>query len=181
MPDAWSNPEHVRFALKTTIAVMAAYFIYSVLDWPGISTAVPTCFVVALGSMGETIQKMWLRIAGALIGGLAAGLCIVYLLPHMTDIGQLCLLIAVASGIFAWVATSSDRLSYMGMQMALAFLLGVLQGYGPNTSLTVLWDRVVGVLLGNLMMSLVFSVVWPISALTARGPPSRRHCVRLGI
>ena len=144
---------------------MAAYFIYSVLDWPGISTAVPTCFVVALGSMGETIQKMWLRISGALIGGLAAGLCIVYLLPHMTDIGQLCLLIAVASAIFAWVATSSDRLSYMGMQMALAFLLGVLQGYGPNTSLTVLWDRVVGVLLGNLLMSLVFSVVWPISAL----------------
>ena len=165
VPDAWSNPEHARFALKTTIAVMAAYFIYSVVDWPGISTAVPTCFVVALGSMGETIHKMWLRISGALIGGLAAGLCIVYLLPHMTDIGQLCLLVAAASAIFAWVATSSDRLSYMGMQMALAFLLGMLQGYGPNTSLTVLWDRVVGILLGNLLMSIVFSVVWPISAL----------------
>ena len=165
VPDAWSNPEHARFALKTTIAVMAAYFIYSVVDWPGISTAVPTCFVVAMGSMGETIHKMWLRIAGALIGGLAAGLCIVYLLPHMTDIGQLCLLVAAASAIFAWVATSSDRLSYMGMQMALAFLLGMLQGYGPNTSLTVLWDRVVGILLGNLLMSIVFSVVWPISAL----------------
>ncbi len=165
VPDAWSNPEHGRFALKTTIAVMAAYFIYSVLDWPGISTAVPTCFVVALGSMGETIHKMWLRISGALIGGLAAGLCIVYFLPHMTDIGQLCLLVAAASALFAWVATGSDRLSYMGMQMALAFLLGMLQGYGPNTSMTVLWDRVVGILLGNLLMSIVFGVVWPISAL----------------
>jgi multidrug resistance protein MdtO len=165
VPDAWSNPDHVRFALKTTIAVMAAYFIYTVLDWPGISTAVPTCFVVALGSLGETIHKMWLRISGALIGGLAAGLCIVYLLPHMTDIGQLCLLVAAASGICAWVATSSDRLSYMGMQMALAFLLGVLQGYGPATDLNVSWDRIVGILLGNLLMSIVFSVVWPTSAL----------------
>ncbi len=165
VPDAWSNPEHGRFALKTTIAVIAAYFVYTVLDWPGISTAVPTCFVVALGSMGESIHKMWLRISGALIGGLAAGLCIVYLLPHMTDIGQLCLLVAAASAIFAWVATGSDRLSYMGMQMALAFLLGMLQGYGPNTSLTVLWDRVVGILLGNLLMSVVFAMVWPISAL----------------
>jgi multidrug resistance protein MdtO len=165
VPDAWSNPAHVRFALKTTIAVMAAYFIYSVLDWPGISTAVSTCFVVALGSLGETIHKMWLRIAGALIGGLAAGLCIVYLLPHMTEIGQLCLLVAAVSAVCAWVATSSDRLSYMGMQMALAFLLGVLQGYGPATDLDVSWDRIVGILLGNLLMSIVFSVVWPTSAL----------------
>ena len=165
VPDAWSNPEHLRFALKTTVAVMAAYFIYTILDWPGISTAVSTCFVVALSSLGEAIHKMWLRISGALIGGLAAGLCIVYLLPHMTDIGQLCLLVTAASAIFAWVASSSERLSYMGLQMALAFLLGVLQGYGPDTGLTVLWDRVVGILLGNLLMSIVFSVMWPISAL----------------
>ena len=164
VPDALRNPAHARFALKTTVAVMAAYLIYSLLDWPGISTAITTCFFVALGSLGETVHKLTLRLSGALIGGLGGGLAIVYLLPEMTNIGQLCLLVAGASVAFGWVATGSDRIAYAGMQMAFAFFLGVLQGDGPATDLTVLRDRAVGILLGNLLMTLVFGVLWPTSA-----------------
>ena len=163
--DAWSNPEHARFALKTTIAVMASYFIYTMLDWPGIRTAVTTCFFVALGSLGETMHKLTLRIAGALIGGAAALLSIVYVLPQMTDIGQLALLIAAMSAVSGWVTLSSERLSYLGMQMGFAFFLGVLHDYGPTMELTTARDRIVGILLGNVLMTIVFSTMWPVSAL----------------
>jgi multidrug resistance protein MdtO len=163
--DAWSNPEHARFALKATIAVMASYFIYTMLDWPGIRTAVVTCFFVALGSLGETMHKLTLRIGGALIGGAAALLSIVYVLPQMTDIGQLALLIAAMSAVSAWVTTSSERLSYLGVQMGFAFFLGVLHDYGPTMELTTARDRIVGILLGNVLMTIVFSTMWPISAL----------------
>ncbi|MDR3518355.1 MAG: FUSC family protein [Azospirillaceae bacterium] len=161
--DAFTDPGHVRFALKTTIAVIAAYIIYSGLAWPGLRTAITTCFFVALGSLGESMHKLTLRLGGAVIGGLTGGLCIIFVLPAMTDIGQLCLLVAAVVVPCAWVATSSERLSYAGMQMAFAFFLGLFQGYAPDTDLTGLRDRVLGILLGNLLISLIFSVIWPIS------------------
>lgn len=165
-PDAFSNPAHWQFALKTTLAVMVVYITYTLLDWPSLRTSVVTCFFVALGSLGETVHKLTLRISGAIIGGLIAGICIVWVLPHMTDIGQLCALVALVAAGAGWIATSSERLSYAGMQMAFAFFLGVLQDYAPATDLTELRDRVLGILLGNVVMTAVFSVLWPESART---------------
>jgi multidrug resistance protein MdtO len=166
VPDALSNPAHWQFALKTTIAIMIVYSVYTMLDWPGLLTSIVTVFFVALGSVGETVHKLTLRISGAIIGGLIAGLSIVFVLPHFTDIGQLCLLTAAVALFAGWVTTSSERLSYAGMQIALAFFMGMLQTYSPATDLTVLRDRVVGILLGNVVMTLVFSTLWPESALT---------------
>jgi multidrug resistance protein MdtO len=166
VPDALSNPAHWQFALKTTLAIMIVYGVYTMLDWPGLRTSIVTCFFVALGSLGETVHKLTLRLSGAIIGGLLAGLSIVFILPHFTDIGQLCALTAVVALFAGWVATSSERLSYAGLQIAFAFFLGLLQTYSPATDLTVLRDRVAGILLGNVVMTLVFSTLWPESAVT---------------
>jgi multidrug resistance protein MdtO len=165
-PDALSNPAHWQFALKTTIAIMIVYSVYTMLDWPGLLTSIVTVFFVALGSVGETVHKLTLRLSGAIIGGLIAGLSIVFVLPYFTDIGQLCVLTALVALFAGWVSTSSERLSYAGMQIALAFFMGILQTYSPATDLTVLRDRVLGILLGNVVMTIVFSVLWPESAIT---------------
>ena len=56
-PDAFVNPEHVHFALKGCLAASSCYLIYNAIAWPGISTAVTTCLLTALTTIGSSHQK----------------------------------------------------------------------------------------------------------------------------
>jgi len=42
--DALTNVAHIQFALKGCLTASLCYIIYTGVDWPGISTAVTTCF-----------------------------------------------------------------------------------------------------------------------------------------
>jgi multidrug resistance protein MdtO len=161
--DAFSNPEYAHFALKVTLAVMICYFVMSMTDWPGIHTCIITCFFVALGTVGDTLHKATLRFVGCLIGaGLGLG-AILLLMPRMTDLGDLFLLLAPITLLAAWVGYGSERISYAGWQIGLAFYLVVLQGYGPTISMYTARDRTIGILFGNIVISVIFTTIWPVS------------------
>ncbi|MFF7395730.1 FUSC family protein [Achromobacter sp. NPDC008082] len=162
-PDAFSNPEHVRYAIKTTAAALICYLIYSALDWQDIHTAMITCYVAALGSVAETTQKLMLRIIGCLIGAAMGVGAILFLIPHMSSVGSLMMLVFAGALVAAWVAVGSERVSYAGVQIALAFMMTVLQGFGPSIDMSVAMDRVIGILLGNVVLYLVFTLLWPVS------------------
>ncbi len=164
-PDAFSNPAYVYFALRTTAAAVICYLIYTALDWQDIHTAMVTCYVVALGSTAETVHKLLLRIAGCLIGAAMGIASIVFLMPYMTSILSLMLLVFVAILIAGWVTAGSERISYAGVQIGLAFLLTVLQGSGPTMEISAASDRVIGILLGNTVTFLAFSLWWPTSVM----------------
>ncbi|CCV44726.1 FUSC family protein [Yersinia enterocolitica] len=161
--DALTNPVHQQFALKTTAAALICYLIYTALDWQDIHTAMITCYVAALGTTGETVHKLALRIIGCLIGALMGVLSIIFIIPHMNDIGQLMALVFGCILLAAWVSCGSERIAYAGVQVGLAFLLTVLQGFGPSTDLGVALDRVLGILLGNLVVYVIFTQLWPVA------------------
>ena len=159
--DAFSNPEHVRFALKGGLAASLCYIVYSSVFWPGINTAITTCFLTALSTIGSSHQKQLVRISGAVVGGVVVGIgSQVFILPYLDSIAGFTLLFALATGAAAWFLTSSPRFSYFGAQFAIAFYLINLGEFRIQTSLVPARDRVVGILLGLFMMWLIFDQLW---------------------
>ena len=163
--DAFTNPEYLKYALAGTAASMLCYVIYVGLNWPGISTAVTTCVLTALSNIGSSRQKQMLRITGASIDGFVLGLgSQIFVLPNIDSITGLTILLALVTGISAYVATSSSRLSYVGLQMAFAFYLINVTDFSISRDLTIGRDRTVGILLGIGAMWLVFERLYSHSA-----------------
>jgi len=159
--DAFSNQAHVYFALRGTLAAMVCYVTYTAIDWPGLSTSVVTCYITALSTIGSSRQKQVLRLSGAFIGGIIFGMgAQVFVLPYLDSIAGFTVLFAVVTAISAWISIASARLSYLGLQLALAFYLVNLQEFTIQTSLSIARDRVFGVLLGLVSMGLFFDLLW---------------------
>jgi multidrug resistance protein MdtO len=160
LPDALTNPDHWHYALRGCLAASLCYVIFNAVAWRGLATSLATCVITALTTVGSSRQKQILRIAGAIVGGLVFGIgAQVFVLPLLDTISGFTVLFAVVTLISAWIGTSSTRLSYFGLQIALAFYLINLQEFYPQTNLAIARDRVMGVGLGLIMMWLVFDTL----------------------
>ncbi|MCW1933757.1 FUSC family protein [Pararhodobacter zhoushanensis] len=164
LPNAFTDPRHVRFALKVSLAVVITYAFYTAFGLFQIHTAMITCFYVALGTRGETHHRIALRFAGAVMGAVAGFATMLWLMPLVDDIGGLLLLLAVPTFVAAWIGLGGERISYAGWQLALCFFLVVLTGFGPPTGIGAAVSRVIGILFGSAVIMVVFAVVWPDSA-----------------
>ena len=124
---------------------------------PASAPCVLTCIVTALSTIGTSLQAQFLRLAGFVVGGLVLGISAqILILPGIDSIFGFALFFAAGTAIAAWFATSSPRLSYFGVQMALAFYFVNLQDFQIQTDLTIARDKVIGVLLGILAMGFIF-------------------------
>jgi hypothetical protein len=157
-PDAFVNPEHLRFAIRGCLAASGCYIIYNSIAWPSIGApAIATCLLTAVSAVGASQQRQILRFAAFVLGGLLIGIgSEIFILPHLDSIGGFTLFFVVVMTLVSWLMTSSSRFSYFGFQIAVVFCLINLQEFARQTSLAAARDRIVGVGLGLCMMWLVF-------------------------
>ena len=162
--DAFSNPDYQRYTLKTTAAAVICYLTYSLIAWQGIHTAMITCYVAALGTTGETVHKLALRISGCLVGAAIGLLCILFVIPHLGSVGGLMVLVffGVLPGPGYRPATSASPMP--GCRWGSPSCSPSSTVFAPSLDMASARDRVVGILLGNLVVYLIFTGIWPKSA-----------------
>jgi Fusaric acid resistance protein family len=161
VPDAFTNADYLKFALKGCLAATICYVTWWALGWPGLGVATVTCVIAApVSTPGSSRRQLITRLAGWLTGGVVCGIgSQIFILPSVDTIVGFTLPFAAISGAAAWVVTSSPAFSYFGRQMALAYYLTMFQGFGINASLAASRDRLTGILLGLTAMWLVFDVL----------------------
>ena len=164
-PDAFTNPEHLHFAVKGALAGFICYLIFTMSAYPGIYTATITCILCSLSTVGASLQKGTLRFAGAAVGGALGFISLMYIFPHLDSLGGFWFPFGAVMALAAYVNFGSVRISYCGIQICLAFCKCVLQTYGTYTELRVARDRLVGIALGLAVFGLINDRLWPVKAL----------------
>lgn len=157
LPDWRTNPAYCDFALRATLATMGCYLFMTLADWNGIHTCLITCAVTALAGAESQIHKQNLRMTGALIGGLLGMGCVIFLIPRMDSLAAYLCILAAGTALAAWVSLGSERISYAGWQIGLAFYMTVLQDPHPTTKLDIIRDRWAGIFIGILAMRAAFA------------------------
>jgi multidrug resistance protein MdtO len=158
--DAFTNPAYVRFSLKTLLAVLACYVFYNATNWQGIHTIMLTCLIIALPSLGASTQRAILRIGGAIVGSGLALIMVVFVIPHLDSIVGLLLMSLPVMALGAWISAGSERISYAGVQIMFTFSLALLDQFGSTSNLTEIRDRMVGIVLGVGVSTLVQMSFW---------------------
>jgi uncharacterized membrane protein YccC len=155
----------VIHATQAAIAVAALPLLWRFLGISDFVTTAVTSFVVMIVPMqaiaaddtGAVYERVIHRILGCLIGGVSALLCLRFAADDQL-LWTLCLSLGVWIGFH--IQSGRTGLSYLGLQAAFAFLIAFVQGPGPVTSLDPPLERLLGVLIGSVMIGLVI-LAWP--------------------
>jgi hypothetical protein len=146
--------------LKVGLCVVIGYVIGLTTQRVELSTILITVVITALPTYGAALNKMVLRIVGALIGGAASLIAIIIVSPNFETLGTYMLVLFVVFYFSGYSSLTSGRVSYAGSQIGTTFAI-VFAGLSPAVDIyEPLW-RIWGILLGCFVVALVFLMLVP--------------------
>jgi hypothetical protein len=163
----------VRYSLKVGLCTMLGYIIGVTTQRPDLFIILVTVITTATPTYGATLHKMYLRITGAIVGGVVSLLAIIIVSPNFETLPAYMLAAFAVFYPFAYCSLGNARMSYAGKQMGIIFAL-VFVGLSPSVNIyEPLW-RIWGVLLGDFVVAMVFFTLWPEYAGDSLMPRMRR-------
>ena len=155
-----ADPAVVRYCLKVGLCTVVGYLIGLITKRPDLFIILITVITTATPSYGATLHKMYLRIAGAIIGGAVSLLAIIIVSPNFETLPAYMLAAFAVFFAFAYASLGNARMSFAGKQMGVIFSL-VFVALSPSVDIyEPLW-RIWGVLLGDFVVAMVFFTLWP--------------------
>ena len=152
--------ETLRYSLKVGLCAVAGYVIGLASQRPELSVILTTIVITALPTYGASLRKMILRTVGAVLGGLISLLAIIAVTPNFETLPSYLLATFLVLYISAYSSLSSGRIAYAGKQIGTTFLL-VFAGLSPSADIYgPLW-RIWGILVGTVVVTVVFFILWP--------------------
>jgi uncharacterized membrane protein YccC len=169
------NVDELHVALKAALSIAICGLAYETLVWPGISACVFAILLLAQGNVGASLERAIVQICGVLLGAAWAFVVVVVAMPNMTSLASLLVMLFPLYLAVSWLAFGGGVTTAAALQMAMAAVLVILPGFGPTMDLLPARDRVVGILLGNVVFAAVNLSLWPVYA----GSPARLvHIIR---
>ncbi|WP_225616408.1 FUSC family protein [Methylomonas albis] len=156
-----THADSVQFGIKFSLGAIVCRLIVESLGWPDINTAIPTCLVAAQTSLGADYWLSLLRVSGAAVGGICAYFYVLVFQSQLDTVVGFAFATAPFWALAAWITAGSERIAYLRRQLGFSFALFVLHDFGQVTDLYLPRDRVIGILLGLIVMGVIDYALWP--------------------
>jgi uncharacterized membrane protein YccC len=153
--------------IRSAIAVIAVLWVWVLLDLPQVTTMAITISVVlaapvvadgGLGSRRAIAERSLHRLMGCLLGGIVALGCLAL---DVTSFPWWLALIGGGVWIGMHIQMGSHGVGYVGTQAAFAFIVTMIQGAAPPTSILPGIDRFAGIAGGLGILWIVSLLLWP--------------------
>jgi len=150
-----------RYSAKVALCMVIGYFIGLTTQRADLSVILTTIIITALPTYGAAARKMVLRLVGTMMGGVVTILTIMIVTPNFETLPSYLVSVFVVLFISGYASLGSGRTSYAGKSIGTTFLLVFGAGLSPSADVYgPLW-RIWGILLGTMVVTVIFFLLWP--------------------
>jgi uncharacterized membrane protein YccC len=155
------DPVAFRFSIKLGAAITLGLIVGLTTQRADLQTILWSTIVAGQPNQyGAVIRKTILRLAGCLVGGLAALAAMILVSQNFDSLPPYLVAIFAVAMFSTYVSQSSEWLGYAGIQAGITFLICYV-GLAPTSDVyKPLW-RFWGIVLGVLTTGVVFLLLWP--------------------